>query len=82
MMPVFDDEPKMNLFRLSLNLLRRDWRGGEWRVLLISLLAADSSIGGCAALIHPTTMPGVEEWCFCRVDKRSASTNFMNKDAA
>jgi hypothetical protein len=25
----------MNLFRLSLNLLRRDWRAGEWRVLCI-----------------------------------------------
>ena len=24
----------MNLLRLSLNLLRRDWRTGEWRVLL------------------------------------------------
>ena len=27
----------MNLFRLSINLLRRDWRAGEWRVLLIAL---------------------------------------------
>jgi putative ABC transport system permease protein len=45
----------MNLLRLSLNLLRRDWRAGEWRVLLIALvLAVGSSIGGCAALIHPT----------------------------
>jgi putative ABC transport system permease protein len=42
--PVFDDEPKMNLFRLSLNLLRRDWRAGEWRVLLIALVLAVGSI--------------------------------------
>ena len=28
----------MNLFRLSLNLLRRDWRAGEWRVLLLALV--------------------------------------------
>jgi len=26
---------KLNPFRLSLNLLRRDWCAGEWRVLLI-----------------------------------------------
>jgi putative ABC transport system permease protein len=34
----------MNLFRLSLNLLRRDWRAGEWRVLLIALVLAVASI--------------------------------------
>jgi len=34
----------MNLLRLSLNLLRRDWRAGEWRVLLIALLLAVGSI--------------------------------------
>ena len=34
----------MNLFRLSLNLLRRDWRAGEWRVLLIALVLAVGSI--------------------------------------
>jgi len=27
----------MNLLRLSLNLLRRDWRAGEWRVLLLAV---------------------------------------------
>jgi hypothetical protein len=30
----------MNLLHLSLNLLRRDWRPGEWRVLLIALILA------------------------------------------
>ena len=35
---------KMNLFRFSLNLLRRDWRAGEWRVLLIALVLAVGSI--------------------------------------
>lgn len=34
----------MNLLRLSLNLLRRDWRAGEWRVLLIALVLAVASI--------------------------------------
>ena len=34
----------MNLIRLSLNLLRRDWRAGEWRVLLIALVLAVGSI--------------------------------------
>ena len=35
---------KMNLLHLSLNLLRRDWRAGEWRVLLIALVLAVGSI--------------------------------------
>ena len=34
----------MNLLRLSLNLLRRDLRAGEWRVLLIALVLAVGSI--------------------------------------
>ncbi|MHB1236962.1 MAG: ABC transporter permease [Gallionella sp.] len=34
----------MNLLRLSLNLLRRDWRAGEWRVLLVALVLAVASI--------------------------------------
>jgi len=34
----------MNLLRLSLNLLRRDWRAGEWRVLLLALLLAVGSL--------------------------------------
>src|ERR1019366_7580424 len=34
----------MNLLRLSLNLLRRDWRAGEWRVLLIAVVLAVGSI--------------------------------------
>ena len=34
----------MNSLRLSLNLLRRDWRAGEWRVLLIALVLAVGSI--------------------------------------
>jgi len=34
----------VNLLRLSLNLLRRDWRAGEWRVLLIALVLAVASI--------------------------------------
>jgi putative ABC transport system permease protein len=34
----------MNLLRLSINLMRRDWRAGEWRVLLIALVLAVGSI--------------------------------------
>ncbi|MBI1173728.1 MAG: FtsX-like permease family protein [Sideroxydans sp.] len=34
----------MNGWRLSLAMLRRDWREGEWRVLFVSLLLAVSSI--------------------------------------
>jgi putative ABC transport system permease protein len=34
----------MNLLRLSINLLRRDWRAGEWRVLLIALVLAVASL--------------------------------------
>ncbi len=34
----------MNLPRLSLNLLRRDWRAGEWRVLLLALVLAVGSL--------------------------------------
>ncbi|MEQ1526675.1 MAG: FtsX-like permease family protein [Gallionella sp.] len=34
----------MNLFHLSLNLLRRDWRAGEWRVLLLALVLAVGSL--------------------------------------
>ncbi|GAB4419397.1 MAG: FtsX-like permease family protein [Sideroxydans sp.] len=30
----------MNLLHLALNLLRRDWRAGEWRVLLLALVVA------------------------------------------
>jgi putative ABC transport system permease protein len=34
----------MNLFHLSINLLRRDWRAGEWRVLLLALVLAVGSL--------------------------------------
>ena len=32
------------MFRLSFNLLRRDWRSGEWRVLLLALVLAVGSL--------------------------------------
>jgi putative ABC transport system permease protein len=34
----------VNTFQLSFNLLRRDWRAGEWRVLLLALLLAVGSL--------------------------------------
>jgi putative ABC transport system permease protein len=34
----------VNTLRMSLMMLRRDWRAGEWRVLLIALLLAVGSI--------------------------------------
>lgn len=34
----------MSIFRLSINLLRRDWRAGEWRVLLLALVLAVGSL--------------------------------------
>lgn len=33
-----------NIFRLSFNMLRRDWRAGEWRVLLLALVLAVGSM--------------------------------------
>ncbi|MEQ1814129.1 MAG: FtsX-like permease family protein [Candidatus Nitrotoga sp.] len=33
-----------NTFRLSFNMLRRDWRAGEWRVLLLALVLAVGSM--------------------------------------
>lgn len=34
----------MSLFRLAFVLLRRDWRAGEWRVLLLALLVAVAAL--------------------------------------
>ncbi len=34
----------MRFLRLSFNLLRRDWRAGEWRVLLLALVLAVGSL--------------------------------------
>jgi putative ABC transport system permease protein len=39
----------MNLLRLSLNLLRRDWRAGEWRVLLLVLAVGSLATVGLFA---------------------------------
>ena len=35
---------RVNVFLLSLKLLRRDWRAGEWRVLLLALVLAVGSL--------------------------------------
>jgi putative ABC transport system permease protein len=34
----------MNTFRLSLNLLSRDWRAGEWRILIAAIVLAVGSV--------------------------------------
>jgi putative ABC transport system permease protein len=34
----------IKVFRLSFNLLRRDWRSGEWRVLMLALVLAVGSL--------------------------------------
>ena len=39
-----DRKEKMNILRLSLNLIRHDWRTGEWRVLLLALVLAVGSL--------------------------------------
>lgn len=39
----------MNLLRLSLNLLPRDWRAGEWRVLLLVLTVGSFATVGLFA---------------------------------
>ncbi len=45
----------MNLMRLSFSLLRRDWRAGEWRVLLFALVLAVGSFVGWISTAHPPT---------------------------
>lgn len=41
---LFGVKKYMNILRLSLSLLRRDWREGEWRVLLLALVLAVGSL--------------------------------------
>jgi putative ABC transport system permease protein len=41
---IYSGSLKVNFLSLSLNLLRRDWRAGEWRVLLLALVLAVGSL--------------------------------------
>ncbi|MDT8335020.1 MAG: DUF1194 domain-containing protein [Desulfurivibrionaceae bacterium] len=54
----------MNLLHLSLNLLRRDWRAGEWRVLLLALVLAVDVSGSVDREEYRTQMQGLADGYF------------------
>jgi len=54
--------------RLALSMLARDWRAGEWRVLLIALVLAVGSIStvGCFRPRTPGAATGSAQPARCR----------------
>ena len=71
----------MNLLRLSLNLLRRDWRAGEWRVLLIALVLAVGSISTVGLFADRVRLALQQEaTSLIGADLRISSTRPLPKD--
>ncbi|MEO8331943.1 MAG: FtsX-like permease family protein [Gallionella sp.] len=71
----------MNLLRLSLNLLRRDWRAGEWRVLLIALVLAVGSIATVGLFADRVRLALQQEaTSLLGADLRISSTRPLPKD--
>jgi putative ABC transport system permease protein len=71
----------MNLLRLSLNLLRRDWRAGEWRVLLLALVLAVGSISTVGLFADRVRLAlGQEATSLIGADLRISSTRPFPKE--
>ena len=64
----------MNLLRLSFNLLRRDWRAGEWRVLLLALVLAVGSLA-TVGLFADRVRQALQQQAQSLIDDRELESN-------
>jgi putative ABC transport system permease protein len=55
----------MNLLRLSINLLRRNWRAGEWRVLLVLVVGSLATVGLFADRVRLTLQQEATSFVGC-----------------